>query len=148
MVTEEKIWEYLDGSLNEADHAEVASAINSDSNVALLYQEISALHRLLGTQTPEQPSMSFTENVMRAVMPRFQYNAARPISLWPVLVSIIPFFILLILVCAVYIYSPVASSTLGISSQVGNILKIGFILIDSVLLALFAEQWWLSKKTV
>ena len=148
MVSEEKIWEYLDGSLSEADRVEVASAIKNDSSVALLYHQISTLHHSLRTQTAEEPSMSFTENVMRAVMTSSRVTATPQIPLLPLLAAFIPFAILVVLALVVCWYSPAAGRSFGVSDHFSNILKMAFVLVDSVLLVLFAEQWFYSKKSL
>ncbi len=147
MVTEEKIWEYLDGSLNESERGEVAYAIANDASVAALFNELNAINSLLASQYTDQPSMAFTENVMRSVRPRFEYTPPIKLSLMPLLVSAFPFLLVLTIVSVMLLNSHSNMSySYHINTHFINVTKLLFILIDSVLLMLFIEQWLDSKR--
>ena len=147
MVTEEKIWEYLDGSLNESTRQEVEYAIAHDAEAASLFRNISDMHSLLKIQTPEQPSMCFTDQVMHAIQPEFQYIPAAKVPIRPILLTALPFVILIFIVSGMMIdsHSP-SSHSFYISTHVINILKLLFLLIDSILLILFIEKWYESRR--
>jgi anti-sigma factor RsiW len=146
MVTEEKIWEYLDGNLNEAGRAEVTYAITHDPIVMSLYKEILAMQGILQSQSAEQPSMAFTENVMRSIN-AYQYKAVPVVSIMPLLLSALPFFIVLGLACASLLSSGAGLSAIyHLSPHFMSILTMLFILADSVLLMLFLEDWFFASR--
>ena len=147
MITEEKIWEYLDGSLNESERREVEYAIANDATAASLYNELNSINSLLASQSADQPSMAFTENVMRSVLPRFEYTPAAKVSLVPLLVSALPFLLVLAIVSAMLLNNYTDGYySYHISTHFMNVVKMLFILIDSILLMLFIEQWFYSKR--
>jgi hypothetical protein len=64
---EEQIWDYLDGSCDAAERIEIATKIDTDPIYRTIYQELSHIHTLLTAEQLEEPSMSFTRNVMEQV---------------------------------------------------------------------------------
>ena len=155
MVTEEKIWEYLDGTLNESERLEVEYAIANDSTIASLYRDASSLHTTLSTQSAEHPSMAFTENIMRAIQLQHHYIPAPRVPVWPLIISTVPFLIVLALACAVFLNTNIDLPSLFHSTRFTtdfinihfvNTIKLLFVMIDGVLLILFIEQWLVAKK--
>lgn len=72
METNEEIemllWEYVDGTCNEADRQRISILIAGDAAWKRKYEELSALHAGIADHLQlEQPSMRFTKNVMEAV---------------------------------------------------------------------------------
>ena len=147
MITEEKIWEYLDGSLNESERHEIEFAIANDANVASLYNELKSINSLLASQSADQPSIAFTENVMDSVRPQFEYTPPTKLSFMPLLVSALPFLLVLTIASVMLLNSHINMSySYHINTHFINVTKLLFILIDSVLLMLFIEQWLDSKR--
>ena len=68
MITEEQIWSYLEGSLSAQERRTVDEAVANQPATAELFGEISALHRLLITDSPEKPSAAFADRVMASVI--------------------------------------------------------------------------------
>ena len=101
MISEEQIWNYLDGSLNEADRKEVANSIAADKDVAELFEEISALHNSLKAETLQKPSLSFTDAVMASIptTPAYAPAAKPPYKL--LLLFATPTIVVLILFCVI-----------------------------------------------
>jgi anti-sigma factor RsiW len=64
---EEQIWEYIDGELDAKDREAVAAKIASDPVFASVYVEMLELHQLMAATELEEPSMSFTRNIMDKV---------------------------------------------------------------------------------
>jgi len=65
---EMQLWEYVDGTCNEADRLRIAVLVAQDATWQQLYEKISALQSgLAGNLHMEQPSMRFSKNVMEAV---------------------------------------------------------------------------------
>jgi len=136
MITDEQIWSYLDGTLDEANRTEVAQAIASNKEVAALFKELSALHTSLQTDTLLSPSALFTDRVMLAVAP-----APVKASIQPVLIFIVPVIIALLACVGYLVYNNVTLDyTLpSFSLPQPAHYTLYFILTDVVILAFFAE---------
>jgi hypothetical protein len=106
---EEQIWDYIDGGCDAAERIEIAAKIDSDPIYRSTYEELSQVHEMIASEPLNEPSMSFTRNVMEKV----QLEVA-PVSLKTkvdskIIYSISGFFLLSIL--AIFIYAIVNSST-------------------------------------
>jgi len=65
---EQQIWEYIDGSCNEADKTRIARMIAEDDVWAAVYRELCELHAgIEGNMELEQPHVRFTRNVMDTI---------------------------------------------------------------------------------
>jgi hypothetical protein len=64
---EEEIWAYIDGTCNPREKDSIAIKIASDNNYAVTYKELLKLNELMLSNDLEEPSMSFSRNVMEAV---------------------------------------------------------------------------------
>jgi hypothetical protein len=64
---EEEIWAYIDGTCNPREKESIAIKIASDNNYAVTYKELLKLNELMLSNDLEEPSMSFSRNVMEAV---------------------------------------------------------------------------------
>jgi hypothetical protein len=64
---EEEIWTYMDGTCNPREKESIAVKIATDNNYAVTYKELLKLNELLASNDLEEPSMSFSRNVMEAV---------------------------------------------------------------------------------
>ena len=65
---EMQLWEYIDGTCNDADRERISLLIMSDAMWKQKYQVLSSLHAgIADSIEAEQPSMRFTRNVMDAV---------------------------------------------------------------------------------
>lgn len=64
---EEQIWEYIDGFGTPKERQALQSKIESDAAYATVYAEMKALHELMTATELEEPSMSFTRNIMDKV---------------------------------------------------------------------------------
>ncbi len=145
MVSEEKMWDYLDGALSGSERSEVEYAIAHDSGMADLHQKLLAMQHMLKTDT-EHPSLAFTNNVMRAIQPLAAAPAPK-LSLLPVLLSTLPFFALVVMACMTMLSTHVDHST-HIDMHLMNSAKLILVLADSVLLVLFIEKLFYAKRAV
>lgn len=68
MITETQLWDYLDGTLPEAERLSVERALASDAALRQTLLAMRQMHEALQHITPEQPSMRFTQNVMDAII--------------------------------------------------------------------------------
>jgi len=64
---EEQIWEYIDGELSGKEREAVAKKIADDNAYATVYVEMLELHKLMAAVELDEPSMSFTRNIMDQV---------------------------------------------------------------------------------
>ena len=65
---ESQIWEFIDGTCNEADKLRISTLVATDAVWIQMYNELGILHAMIPEHLEtEQPSMRFTQNVMEAV---------------------------------------------------------------------------------
>lgn len=63
----EEIWDYIDGDISTEEKLIIADKIAHDPAYQLEYKELMEIHQLMAETTLEEPSMSFTRNVMEQV---------------------------------------------------------------------------------
>ncbi|MFN0291559.1 anti-sigma factor family protein [Pedobacter helvus] len=65
---EEQLWNYIDGFCNVAEKVEIEKKLATDEAFKQLYLELLTVNEQLGTHLEvDEPSMSFTRNVMEQV---------------------------------------------------------------------------------
>jgi len=64
---EQQLWDYLDGSLEESAKKAIEEKIESDAEIKSQYEELLKLNLVFGEMDLDEPSMSFTRNVMESV---------------------------------------------------------------------------------
>lgn len=64
---EEQLWNYIDGNCTAEESNAIAARIATDEQVAQLYAELMEVNATLQTIELDEPSMSFTRNVMEQV---------------------------------------------------------------------------------
>jgi len=64
---EEQLWDYIDGNLDEADARTIADQINSNPELKQQYEQLLNLNLTLNALSPDEPSLSFTRNVMESI---------------------------------------------------------------------------------
>lgn len=106
-LTEDEIWDYIDGNGTTESLAATAANIETDPVYATLYEELLAVHQQLASIDLEEPSMSFSRNVMEAVK-----TAPAPVRLRTrvdkrIIYAFATFFIAAIAVMVTYILSGV-----------------------------------------
>jgi len=94
---EQQLWDYIDGNLDVQQALTIKGKINSDEDVKLLYEELLKTNLALSSLELDEPSMSFTRNVMESIV-----TAPAPITLKTkvnihIIYGISGFFIVLIL---------------------------------------------------
>jgi hypothetical protein len=143
MITEEQIWNYLDGNLSQGERKAVDQAIATDKNAEVLFKEISALHLSLKKQPVFEPSTGFTERVMASLyMAPVYTQPAKSITgaLW---IFILPIAVSIVALVVYLIYNQVQiTGTLPIHIPGLNIKHpvLYFGLIDILVLAYFLER--------
>jgi len=64
---EQRIWDYLDGICNEQERKEIEHLIESDLESKAIYMELKSINQDFSKLDLDEPSMSFTRNVMEKV---------------------------------------------------------------------------------
>lgn len=64
---EQQLWDYIDGILDDATKKTVEEKIASDPEIKAQYEGLLKLNSVLGTLDLDEPSMSFTRNVMESI---------------------------------------------------------------------------------
>ncbi|WP_316829083.1 hypothetical protein [Pedobacter miscanthi] len=64
---EQQLWDYIDGNLEESAKKTIEEKIESDTGVKSLYEDLLKLNSTFAELDLDEPSMSFTRNVMESV---------------------------------------------------------------------------------
>lgn len=64
---EEQLWNYIDGICTDEEKAQIEAKIASNLQYNKIYQELMIVHQELNKLDFEEPSLSFTRNVMEKV---------------------------------------------------------------------------------
>ncbi|RZK48418.1 MAG: hypothetical protein EOO87_20570, partial [Pedobacter sp.] len=64
---EQQLWDYIDGNLDEIQRKNIEEKIESNAAVKLQYEELLNLNFAFSEMELDEPSMSFTRNVMENV---------------------------------------------------------------------------------
>ena len=142
MITEEQIWNYLDGSLTEADQKKFEQAIADDQQANTLFQEISALQFSLKEQQVLEPAVNFTDRVMASlnVAPQYVPPAKLATALW---IFILPIALMLIGLVIFMAYNHVQiTGSIPVHIPMPEIKHptLYFVVIDILVLAYFLES--------
>jgi hypothetical protein len=143
---EEQIWDYIDGNGDVAQRLEMERRIANDETYAAMYRELTAIRRHLLNISFDEPSMSFSRNVMDLVN-----MEAPPVSLKTktdkrIILGISAFFILTITSIFVYVISqshfttPKVTIAMEFDSYLNpTFIKI-FLFIDIIIGFLYADR--------
>jgi len=142
MITEEQIWNYLDGGLNEDGRKEVEYTLTTDKQTGNLFKQISALHHSLKEGALLAPSVSFTDKVMASINVAPAQTSAK-ISLKLILIFTLP-MICAIAACIGFLLYHNIPLSYGIPFQLPlpdfKNLQLYFIVADILLMAFFIDS--------
>ncbi len=93
---EEEIWNYIDGNCTNSEKIEIELKIKANLQYNATYQELLLVHKELNDLEFEEPSMSFTRNVMDQVHLELKPVALKTKVDSRIIYSIAGFFILTI----------------------------------------------------
>lgn len=113
MITEEQIWNYIDGSLSEAERKEVERGIATDKKSKDLLTEISGLNSSLKQSSLLSPSASFTDAVMATIAQQKPFTAPVVLPIKALLLFLLPSMVLIAAFAVVLAYGDVHLSTLS-----------------------------------
>ncbi|WP_316849849.1 anti-sigma factor [Pedobacter agri] len=64
---EQQLWDYIDGNLSVSEAKLIEDKINADAEIKLQYEALLSLNLAFGKIELDEPSMSFTRNVMESI---------------------------------------------------------------------------------
>ena len=64
---DEEIWDYIDGTISESQKADIEAKIAGNPDYKAVYNDLIEINRMMHATEFEEPSMSFTRNVMEQV---------------------------------------------------------------------------------
>ncbi|RDC56899.1 hypothetical protein DU508_06765 [Pedobacter chinensis] len=64
---EQQLWDYIDGNLDATQAKAIEEKINADAEIKIRYEELLNLNLAFEEMELDEPSMSFTRNVMESV---------------------------------------------------------------------------------
>ena len=97
-IIEQQVWDYLDGACSVQDGEKIAQLIETDQAYRSVYAELKVLHSDLANIELDEPSMSFTRNVMDKVAAAPVPGSIRSLVDKRIIYSIAAFFVLSLLV--------------------------------------------------
>jgi len=153
---EEEIWAYIDDACTPAEKLEIEAKMVSDPGYHQLYTELMQVHLMISAEEFEEPSMSFTRNVMEQVQLEIPPVALKTKVDNRIIYSIAAFFTLSIL--AVFVYAlansnysmsafklPEINMSLAMSATATNLSVKAFLFLDAALALVYFDRF-LRKK--
>lgn len=64
---EQQLWDYIDGNLDATEAKSIEEKISKNAKIKLQYEELLSLNIAFGKIELDEPSMSFTRNVMESI---------------------------------------------------------------------------------
>ena len=153
---EEQLWNYIDGNCNFAEKIEIEAKIKADLQYSTTYKELLLVNNELSNLELEEPSMSFTRNVMEQVNLELKPVALKTKVDNRIIYSIGGFFILSIVTIFGYV---IASADLNFKFDLPQInfdlyenkiinptsIKI-FLMVDVVLALIYIDSFLRKRK--
>ncbi|KQB98787.1 hypothetical protein [Pedobacter sp. Hv1] len=154
---EEQLWNYIDGHCEPAEKLAIETQLAIDHQFYSTYQELLAVHHELNKLDFEEPSMSFTRNVMEQVKLELPPVALKTKVDRRIVYAFATLFIIPLL--SIFIYA-IAKSDLSLSSNMPKInfafdvhklitpLSVQlFIIVDVVLVLVYLDGYLRKGKT-
>lgn len=154
-IAEEQLWNYIDGNCSPAEKIVIEEKLASDKSFALVYNELLSVNALLLSDLVlDEPSMSFTRNVMDMVNLEIAPVTLKTQVNKAIIYAIAAFFVISILTIFGYAISQ-SNSTYAMPnisfkinfSQLSNPMSLYiFLMVDVVLGLLFLDGLLRSKR--
>jgi len=100
---EQQLWEYIDGTLDDSAKKALEAKIAADPEIRTQYEDLLKLNSVLGALDLDEPSMSFTRNVMESVALEPAPIALKTKVNTRIIYAIGGFFVLSLLVILTYV---------------------------------------------
>jgi hypothetical protein len=117
---EERLWDYLNGSLSGKEKEEVEQLLQQNSHWRKMFEEMMSFEALMKSSELEEPSMRFSKNVMDEISKLKIAPATKSYINKNIIFSIAAFFLLIIGGSLVYIFTQLDFST-GTGNSITNI---------------------------
>jgi len=154
---EEQIWEYIDGFGTPEERQALQSKIDNDAAYTTVYTEMKELHELMAATELEEPSMSFTRNIMDKVALEIPPVSLKTKVDTRIIYSLAAIFILAIMFVFGYAIANstftfrdvMASSfefTINLKPIVNPLTLQTFLFIDIILALLYLDRLYRSKN--
>ena len=153
---EEQLWDYIDGNCTAVESEEIKAKIATNLQYSKIYKELIAVHKELGQLDFEEPSMSFTRNVMEKVELELPPVALKTKVDQRIVYFIASFFVLSILGIFGYAISksnlnftfelPKIDFTLGLTKVFNPITLQIFIIVDVFLGLVYLDSFLRKRK--
>jgi ABC-type uncharacterized transport system fused permease/ATPase subunit len=155
---EEQLWNYIDGNCNAVEKTEMEAKIASNLQYNAIYQELMAVHTELNKLDFEEPSLSFTRNVMEQVN-----QELRPVALKTkvdnrIAYAIGGFFVLSLVSIFGYVIStsnlnfdftlPKMDFNFKVFETINPTYLTIFIMVDAILALLYLDSYLRKGKTL
>ena len=154
---EEQLWNYIDGNCTAEEVAQIKARLLVDEQYQKVYEELLAVNKALDHLDFEEPSMSFSRNVMERVNLEIKPVALKTKVDNRIVYSIMAFFLLSMLGIVGYV---VSQSDVNYSASLSKIniqldtekiftptfLKV-FFMIDVILMLLFIDSYFRKGMT-
>jgi hypothetical protein len=154
---EEEIWEYIDGGCDAAQSLEIETKIASNPEYHKTYSEFMQVHALISAEELDEPSMSFTRNVMEQVDLEIAPIALKTKVDHRIIYAIGGFFMLSILSIFIYVLlnstytmpefkMPQMNMNFAMSQAATNLSVKAFLFLDLVLALVYFDRF--LRKTL
>ena len=155
---EERLWDYIDGSADEAEKSFVEQLIQSNDEWKTKYTELLDVHQLMNAHIElDEPSMRFRQNVMEAIAKYHIAPATKSYLNKRIIWGIGGFFITMVVGLIIYAFSQVNWETNGDTplpvdfskfdwSVLFNSTYINIFMMINVVLGLMLLDMYLTKK--
>lgn len=150
---EEQLWDYIDGNLDENQSKALEKLINSDNEIKLKYEELLHFNRAFDDLDLDEPSLSFTRNVMESIAVQPAPMALKTRVDKKIIYSIGAFFVLTLLTILGYaVYSSnLQFNKLDISMNfdINKLITpttLYIFLFSDLIIGLIFMDYWLRKK--
>ncbi|TAH01736.1 MAG: hypothetical protein EAZ15_06775 [Sphingobacteriales bacterium] len=154
-TAEEQIWNYIDGNCSPVEKFEIEQKLASDKSFTKLYNELLKINGMLLNDLPlDEPSMSFTRNLMKKINLEIAPIALKTKVNKAIIYVIAAFFGISIFIVLGYAISqsnstfelPNLSIKLNFNQLANPIALRIFLMIDLVLGLVFLDSLLRSKK--
>lgn len=153
---EEQLWNYIDGNCTATEKEEIEAKIAVNIQYHTTYQELLAVHQTLNSLDFEEPSMSFTRNVMEQVNLELKPVALKTKVDQRIIYSIGAFFVLSLLGILGYALAtsdlnftiPTWNLSFDTSKLISPVSIQLFVLVDVVLALVYLDSYLRKGKNL
>jgi hypothetical protein len=156
---EEKLWNYIDGACTADEQQAIALLIEKDEEYRSKYDELLTVNQEFSAMELDEPSMSFTYNVMESIRTEHALQPLKAAINNRIIWGIATFFILTIAALVIFALSsvswspgestpfkvPVSINISHVKSYFGGPMVKGFLFFD-IVMGLFLLDTYLRRK--